>query len=196
MAEPFSCRDNPVDAGRRLFSSIDTSPDRTIRAYFSTGFDPDLRATSARRRRIVGRTARTAAPLETESWLCTALDLDATPARHARHRPSPTSARSFLFHKTTNREVLHARRPDCDDVLLWNRIARSRNRRSRTSSSTLAGAKSRRPSAAACWLNVSSRAARVEEIQESIDARRAAGGVRGVVDQFRPGMVPALHRDR
>jgi len=35
---------------------------------------------------------------------------------------SPIDSRDpFLFHKTTNRQVyVNARRPDCDDVVLWN----------------------------------------------------------------------------
>jgi para-aminobenzoate synthetase/4-amino-4-deoxychorismate lyase len=53
----------------------------------------------------------------------TPLGSDATtrPARLAI-AASPIDPRDpFLFHKTTNREVyLHARRPDCDDVVLWN----------------------------------------------------------------------------
>jgi para-aminobenzoate synthetase/4-amino-4-deoxychorismate lyase len=54
---------------------------------------------------------------------CTTLASDAT-ARTATLviAASPIDPRDpFLFHKTTNREVyLHARRPDCDDVVLWN----------------------------------------------------------------------------
>jgi para-aminobenzoate synthetase/4-amino-4-deoxychorismate lyase len=54
---------------------------------------------------------------------CTPLGSDAT-ARPARLgiAASPIDPRNpFLFHKTTNREVyLHAARPDCDDVVLWN----------------------------------------------------------------------------
>ncbi len=54
---------------------------------------------------------------------CTTLGSDAT-ARTATLviAASPIDPRDpFLFHKTTNREVyLHARRPDCDDVVLWN----------------------------------------------------------------------------
>jgi para-aminobenzoate synthetase/4-amino-4-deoxychorismate lyase len=54
---------------------------------------------------------------------CAPLDSDAT-SRPARLgiALSPVDPRDpFLFHKTTNRDVyLHARRPDCDDVLLWN----------------------------------------------------------------------------
>jgi para-aminobenzoate synthetase/4-amino-4-deoxychorismate lyase len=54
---------------------------------------------------------------------CTTLESDAT-ARTATLviAASPIDPRDpFLFHKTTNREVyLHARRPDCDDVVLWN----------------------------------------------------------------------------
>jgi len=54
---------------------------------------------------------------------CTPLGSDPT-ARMATLgiAPSPIDPRDpFLFHKTTNREVyLHASRPDCDDVVLWN----------------------------------------------------------------------------
>jgi para-aminobenzoate synthetase/4-amino-4-deoxychorismate lyase len=54
---------------------------------------------------------------------CAPLDADAT-SRPARLgiALSPIDPRDpFLFHKTTNRDAyLHARRPDCDDVLLWN----------------------------------------------------------------------------
>jgi para-aminobenzoate synthetase/4-amino-4-deoxychorismate lyase len=54
---------------------------------------------------------------------CTPLGSEAT-ARPARLgiAASPIDPRNpFLFHKTTNREVyLHAARPDCDDVVLWN----------------------------------------------------------------------------
>jgi len=39
--------------------------------------------------------------------------------RLAAHPVDPSD--EFLYHKTTNRAVYeHARRPDCDDVLLWN----------------------------------------------------------------------------
>jgi para-aminobenzoate synthetase/4-amino-4-deoxychorismate lyase len=54
---------------------------------------------------------------------CTPLGSDPT-ARMARLgiAASPIDPRDpFLFHKTTNRKVyLHASRPDCDDVVLWN----------------------------------------------------------------------------
>jgi para-aminobenzoate synthetase/4-amino-4-deoxychorismate lyase len=54
---------------------------------------------------------------------CTPLESDAA-TRMARLgiAESPIDPRDpFLFHKTTNREVyLHASRPDCDDVVLWN----------------------------------------------------------------------------
>jgi len=54
---------------------------------------------------------------------CTPLGPDAT-ARAATLAiaASPIDPRDpFLFHKTTNRDVyLQARRPDCDDVVLWN----------------------------------------------------------------------------
>jgi branched-subunit amino acid aminotransferase/4-amino-4-deoxychorismate lyase len=54
---------------------------------------------------------------------CTPLESDAA-TRTARLgiAASPIDPRDpFLFHKTTNREVYrHARRPDCDDVVLWN----------------------------------------------------------------------------
>ena len=39
--------------------------------------------------------------------------------RFAPHPIDPSDV--FLFHKTTNRAVYErARRPDCDDVILWN----------------------------------------------------------------------------
>jgi branched-subunit amino acid aminotransferase/4-amino-4-deoxychorismate lyase len=52
---------------------------------------------------------------------CSPLEHDDRPwrVRLAEHPVNPTD--EFLYHKTTNRAVYErARRPDCDDVILWN----------------------------------------------------------------------------
>jgi len=52
---------------------------------------------------------------------CTPLRTDQTRARIGVATSPIDPTNPFLYHKTTNRQVyINARRPDCDDVVLWN----------------------------------------------------------------------------
>ena len=124
----------------------------------------------------------------------TPLGSDATtrPARLAI-AASPIDPRDpFLFHKTTNREVyLHARRPDCDDVVLWNP---DRQVTESTIANIVVDIDGRKvtPPVDCGLLAGTFRAELLESGRDSgidRDARRAAGGVRAVADQFGPQVV-------
>lgn len=114
---------------------------------------------------------------------------------------SPIDPRDpFLFHKTTNREVyLHARRPDCDDVVLWNpdhQVTES------TIANIVVEIDGRRvtPPVDCGLLAGTFRAELLESgaIQESIvtlDELRAASGL-WLINSVREWWPATLHRDR
>ena len=84
-------------------------------------------------REVLDRAARSAdAPLRVRLLLaengavrveCTPLDRRDGVWRVRLAEDPIDPANEFLYHKTTNREIYErARRPDCDDVILWNAV--------------------------------------------------------------------------
>jgi branched-subunit amino acid aminotransferase/4-amino-4-deoxychorismate lyase len=114
---------------------------------------------------------------------------------------SPIDPRDpFLYHKTTNRQVyVNARRPDCDDVVLWNLY---RQVTESTIANIVVGVHGRRvtPPVSCGLLAGTFRAELLEAgaIQEAIvtlDELRAASEV-WLINSVREWWPATLHRDR